>query len=51
MIFLKGFKSKKWISYWTVYRRKHFTIDEILGNVAGQLFKYGYIVYLLAYGN
>ncbi|MBP7820441.1 MAG: ABC transporter ATP-binding protein [Candidatus Methanofastidiosum sp.] len=31
------------------HRRKHFTIDETLGAVAGQLFKYGYIVYLLGY--
>ena len=30
-------------------RRKHFTIDEIFGGVVGQLFKYVYIVYLVAY--
>lgn len=31
------------------HRRKHFTIDETFGNVVGQLFKYVYIIYLLAY--
>ena len=31
------------------HRRKHFTIDEIFGNVVGQLFKYVYIIYLLSY--
>lgn len=30
-------------------RRKHFTIDKTFGSVAGQLFKYVYAVYLLAY--
>lgn len=30
-------------------RRKHFTIDQTFGSVSGQLFKYVYIVYLLAY--
>ena len=30
-------------------RRKHFTIDETFGAVIGQLFKYMYIVYLVAY--
>lgn len=30
-------------------RRKHFTIDQTFGSVVGQLFKYGYIIYLLAY--
>ncbi len=31
------------------HKRKHFTIDEIFGSVTGQLFKYAYLVYLLAY--
>ena len=31
------------------YRRKHFTIDEVFGSVVGQLFKYTYVVYLIAY--
>ncbi len=31
------------------FKRKHFTIDEIFGSITGQLFKYGYIVFLLAY--
>ena len=30
-------------------RRKHFTIDNTLGGVSGQLFKYVYIVYLVAH--
>ncbi|MDX9738793.1 MAG: ABC transporter ATP-binding protein [Candidatus Dojkabacteria bacterium] len=30
-------------------RRKHFTIDATLGGVSGQLFKYVYIVYLVAH--
>ena len=30
-------------------RRKHYTIDMLFGSVAGQLFKYAYVVYLLAY--
>ena len=31
------------------FKRKHFTIDEVFGSVTGQLFKYAYVVYLLAY--
>jgi len=31
------------------FKRKHFTIDEIFGSVTGQLFKYAYLIYLLAY--
>jgi ABC-type multidrug transport system fused ATPase/permease subunit len=30
-------------------RRKHFTIDQTFGSVAGQLFKYAYVLYLIAY--
>jgi len=30
-------------------RRKHFTIDNTFGSVAGQLFKYVYIIYLVAH--
>jgi ABC-type multidrug transport system fused ATPase/permease subunit len=30
-------------------KRKHFTIDQTFGSVTGQLFKYVYVVYLLAY--
>lgn len=30
-------------------RRKHFTIDSTMGGVSGQLFKYVYIVYLVAH--
>mgnify|MGYP000894065090 CR=1 FL=1 len=31
------------------HRRKHFWIDKIFGSVFGQLFKYFYILYVLAY--